>query len=284
MLALPKVQDSLSRFERIVIALNDAPLAWRADFAMVAVSLLTEAYRVEAELARAEIEYNPVKLQRWSRSVDDFAAKLFPLLVDIENNLPVTLAIANGTTVMLTVDEGRVMLMHPRPSQQQVFEYNVLELFCQSVPCDQLLNDQLMEGSTRSSSAVVLPQWQFTATSRVCVYDGIRIVFSSDVEVGWMRETCNQLFQEVSDVLREIRHQANQSVRVEWQYLSLKFNSTGQQHLLQLNRAGDAIPLSVPTLYRYPAALKAFIPWVSAKLSGGELSVELKFEELQPSS
>jgi hypothetical protein len=285
--AVSQSGDSLSRFERIVIALNDAPLGWRAEFANVALSQLLEAYRFEVDLARSEFESDNLKLQRWARTVDKFADQLIPLLVDVEQELPVTLTLENGSTAMLTVAGRSVMLNHPRLSEQRVYEYKLLEQFCHSIPCDRLLNDQSAQtaaGYSASTTLAASPQYQFTEDRRICAYDGIRIVFPTKVDVALMRETCKRFFQEVAAVLGEIGRQTNQSVRVEWDYLRLNPTPPGQLNLLQLNRAGDASPLSLPVLYQSPAVLEAIIPWLSAKLSGGERAVELESSQLRPNN
>lgn len=278
---MPQSNDMLSRFERIIIALRDAPPEWRTEFASLSVSQLADAYRAEAGLARQENSPEKFKLFKWANAVDQFADQLLLIQSEIDRGEPVDIALENESSAIVTVGNEKVMLTHPRPEQQNIFEYNLLEKYCQAVPCDELLIHRAIERNETTQAVPPEPQWSFTVDSRFCAYDGIRINFPLATDVPAMRKICSQVFREAENLLEKIRDQINRSVRVEWQYVMLEPMQSEQGQILKLNRAGDAVPLDGPFEYLHDELLKAVIPWLVAKVNDDKAALELQASQLR---
>ena len=76
--AIADVDRSLSRFNRIAVAISKEAEPLRAEFALAAISEMTAAYTTEAELARLDARRGSGRkdLLRWAGAVDAYAAEL----------------------------------------------------------------------------------------------------------------------------------------------------------------------------------------------------------------
>lgn len=155
--------DTGSHFARTLRALERADAGSRADFAGIALWQLTGAYRAEADLARQELQAiaaNPKadrqaveraqqKNRHWSSSVDQYAGRLMLLQRRVEAGAAVDFILSPVTETVLVVEGEQVVLAHPRPGKQAIFEQSVIEQFCQLRDCAALTGP----GATAARSA-----------------------------------------------------------------------------------------------------------------------------------
>lgn len=271
---------SMSRFERTILALQRAPAEDRANFALIALSQLTETYYAEADLARHDSTGSELKQMRWSRAVERYARQMITVQEDIANGFPVALGLQPKTEAIVIVDGRRIPLSHPRPLQQSAFEQQILAQFCESGYCDSMSTPSSTTKTFSSSLEHIKPQWTFTATGPACSQDGLHFTFAANTSLGAIRPFCESLFREINTLLNEIHWQQQHDVTIEWQQLLLSELPAQSRHMLQLNAAGDTLLLELPVIFRNSGLLTTISPWLAARLSGNEHSLTIKASTL----
>lgn len=291
-----------SRYDRTIRALQVAEAEWRSDFAGIALWQLAGAYYAEADLARQDMQRRDLntaagsaqqKQRHWSSSVEQYASQLTRFQRRVEEGGAVLFDLSPVTEAVLQVDGIQVMLAHPRPQQQAVFEQKILEQFCQLRDCAALTGlmdvaakrswsateedaitavEPASAGTSQPSAAqrAVKPGWEFTANGSVCTYGGLRLRFVPGANPGAVRNLCLDLFAEIAVLLEGLRQQQQYGVRMDWSALAFS------QSMLQLNRDSDLLRLQAPLLQANPALLRSLTPWLAAQLSGEQTMLELQ--------
>ena len=260
-----------SRYQRVALALVDAPAEQRRAFAQIAITALAEVYIAEADLARSEARISDPDRDKlhWAGSVDRFTEKLLNLSDALQGEALVTV-LANDLRgpVALAVGEHRLMLSHPRDRQQEVFEQAVLDSFCRMDNCAQLLPSIEDTRGVPVSSQAPLVEWEFTASGIVCSSEDLRLGFDSGVPTSRVKDFCQQIHLELSGLLRELRRQLNQGVVVDWAVLEVEQRSDQAGHLVRLNRAGDSVLLRLPVLSATPGFIDTLGAWFQQHAAG----------------
>lgn len=268
----------VSRFERTMGALQSGSSEQGVAFARIALASLADAYAVEATLARQQAgsAQADAGLRGWSAAVDGYARQMSLLLGDIELGYPVRLIVGSGATPAVAVADRVVILSHPRPSQQAVFETEILQQFCSRHSCD----DTALETGPAEPIPVytghIRPAWSFTQDGPSCSHDGIAVHFSSERNLANSRAICEQLMREVELLADEMAWQYRHAVSIDWGGLTIAATPGGPEHMVRLNSAGDVLLVSVPLLFSTPGLLPEIVPWVRQRLGGGEaVSIDL---------
>ncbi|MCB1704486.1 MAG: hypothetical protein KDI17_06470 [Halioglobus sp.] len=270
--------ETLTYFQRTVQYLQDAAPQVRSDFATTALTSLAIAYSEEARLAREQARRagHSAHLWAWSAAVDRWAGQVPLLLDDIALGFPVQLTLATDGSLAVMVADRTVILSHPRLYQQGVFEQGILKAFCASHRCEQWAPDGGGAAPVRASSLRVRPDWVFSAQGSSCTYRGISVRFPNAQDMAGSRQLCQQFLQEVTALADELSWQQRHQVAIEWSRLVIQATPGRPEHMLQVNAAGDAVLVTVPTLYRSAAAFEAVLPWIRSRVAGqGEVRVDL---------
>lgn len=256
-------EPGATRFQRTVDALQLASNDQRNRFARTALLQLAEVYMAEADLARNEAEQaESAKLRGWSRAVDQYAAQLILVVDDMDLGFPVELQ-NNAREVSSVAVGGRVvMLAHPRPGQQPLYEQAVLQSFCTGDTCARLTAELEGHEPIAMTATRVKPRWEFGTEGPVCSYRGLSLRFSSGGDLAAQRSLCEQMLQEAEALAVELAWQHRHGVDIDWDQLSLRAVPGKPQHVVQLNPAGEAILLPLPLLHSTPALLSALAPWL----------------------
>ncbi|MBU3070017.1 hypothetical protein KOI40_09300 [Aestuariicella sp. G3-2] len=288
------VEASSTRYERTLLALQSAPEEWRADFALIALTQLADAYYAEADLARYSTNSSAgerksskeaEKEVQWSWSVERYANQLYGFQMSVESGIPVSLAKSPVTEAVLDVGGQQVMLSHPRPEKQSAYELAVLTQFCQLRDCAELTGSTDFatavtekadkQAAGPSGKNVVKPSWIFTADGPVCSYQGIHLSFQPRDNPGAVRRLCVQLFGEIKNLLEGIQGQQRYGVRVSWPDMTVVSESPGSVQLVRLNGAGDVLSVDLSLISSSPALLNQLKPWMALRLEGQGASLEL---------
>lgn len=128
-----------SLFERTVLSVESASPELRNEFASIALYYLSEAYWAEARKARSDADNGNKKLMKWAKAVQRQARHFSMLQESAAYGLPVRLAMPRRSDAIIEVGDQRVLLTHPRPSQQAALEAQILQQFCQSGQCYDIL-------------------------------------------------------------------------------------------------------------------------------------------------
>lgn len=271
-----------SRFQRTVVYMREATPGLRADFADTALRHLSVAYTLEAELAREEagMPGGDRTLLAWSVAVEQYASALPLLLEDIELGFPVELSVAREESPGVAVAGRTVILSHPRPDQQSVFEGAVLADFCARHDCEQFTPGTDSPQPIPVTTTLVKPDWSFTEKGPICAYRGIEVRFSGNRELARHRMICEQFLQEVMTLIDELAWQRRHAVKIDWDGLVIKLTPHRPEHRVQLNANGESILLAVPLLYGSPGLLQDITGWLRLRLDGDQ-SATLQIEAVQ---
>lgn len=280
-LALSAAQEdtaALSRFERTVALLKDGSTEQSLAFATIALARLADAYAGEARLAREQARGSDgsASLRSWSVAVDGYSRQMALLLDDIELGYPVRLVQGGGSSPAVAVGDRVVILGHPRPSQQDAFEQEILREFCAGFRCDFAVLEQGAPDPIPVYTGHVRPAWSFTQDGPSCSYGGITVYFTSERNLANSRTICEQLMREAELLADEMAWQYRHAVSIDWQGLSIEATAGGPEHMVRLNGSGDVLLVSVPLLFSTPGLLPAIVPWVQQRLDGGkDVDIEL---------
>ncbi len=289
----------MSRFERTVAYLQDAPAAQQTDFAIVALAELVAVYMAEADLARAssaQPQGSPrAALLGWSIAVDEYANRLLLVLDELEQGQPVTLRPGQPGPAVVTVAGHAVILGHPRADQQGAFEQRVLTDFCSRHDCVTATAATATAATTTTAATTattatttqaepipvtivrVNPLWTFTASGPVCSIDGIEVAFNSSSNLASLRGICEQFVQELAALANELAGQRRHGVALEWDGFMLSATPGRPEHLVRLNGAGDSVLVTVPLLFGSPNLLADVKPWLAARV-GGEAAPTVRLD------
>ena len=260
-----------SRYQRIVLALEEADDDWRATYAEAALSFLAEIYLAEADLARAQAtsdETDP-KLLGWSKAVEQYAGQLLLIQEDVDLGFPAEVHAEVLGPPRLVVGGRSVILNHPREDQQLVYEQTVLAEFCRQRDCETLLPAGSEAAPIPMSAPAVTPDWRFTASGPVCSGNGVSVQFSPSAELSRIKPLCRQLLQELSALRNDIRWQQRHGVVVDWDIIAIASTTQRPEHIVLLNSVGDTTLISLPLLHSSPGLLAAVIPWLAIPQQGG---------------
>jgi len=249
--------------------LKDAPLEERADFALVALSELIEAYSRETAQARAELLRTDGNrdLPRWVRAVDDLILELQGLLDALSPETPVQIIERDAETVYLIVDGSPVLLNGPRISDRAMLEQRVAERFCSRNYCDDLFEDELPH-ATALATLESPTLWRFSDQGGpVCASgDGLELQFRSAFDLGHKREICTRMVAELNSLITALRTNISNGKPVEWEYLAIDPGPGTDLQQVIFNAAGDYLLLSLPSLSGAEQFLRASLPWVEARV------------------
>jgi len=249
--------------------LKDAPLELRADFALVALSELIEAYSQEADRARAELRRTGGNsdLSRWVRAVDALILELQGLLDALGPDTPVQIMGRDAQTLYLIVDGNPVLLSGPRASDRAMLEQRVLERFCSRNYCDDLLEDHLPQAAA-SVTREPPPSWRFSDQGGpVCTSGtGLELQFRSASDLRRKRELCTQVVAELNSLITALRDSISNGKPVDWEYLAMHPDSGTDLQRVVLNAGGDYLLLPLPSLSGAQQFFKASLPWVAARV------------------
>jgi len=270
-MVLEQTDRAQTRFQRTVIELQAADPQLRSAFATTALSKMSDAYALEARLARQQAgRGGNSHLAAWSATVDRYASQLPQLIDDIELGLPVRFTTGEEASLAITVGDQTVIVSHPRLNQQSALEQSILTDFCSHQDCKQFSPDDTDASPIPDSTVHVHPSWNFSEQGWNCSHSGITVHFDSDQNMEHARLICEQFMQEVVLFTREIAWQERQGVSIEWDRMDIRPTPQGPEHSVQLNAAGDSMLLTVPLLYATPGLLVQVLPWIRQQVSGGQ--------------
>ncbi|MFT6958634.1 MAG: hypothetical protein ACJAYC_003654 [Halieaceae bacterium] len=270
--AEPVVPSTLSRYQRILLALQTQEGGWKASFADAALSQLVEIYLAEADLAMFQAgEKNPnPKLYGWSRAVEQYANQLVRVQEDIKRGLPVALYVDVLGPPRIVIGGRSVILNHPREDQQRVYEAIAVTDFCRRRDCDSLIKEDTEPTPIPMSAPVTEPDWRFTRAGPVCAGHSVEVHFDSRADLSRVKPLCRQLLQELAALQNDLSWQQRHGVHLDWDFLETRAIPEKPVHLVTLNDLGDSLLLAVPFLHDRPGLLRDVTPWLVSQQSGDQ--------------
>lgn len=267
-------ESALSRFERTIAYLKQAPEGTRTDFASSALLELAAAHAREAALAREEIELKGPnrKLRGWAGAVDQYSRQMELLQQEAVAGAPVEFVRGEDGFLGLTVSGRMVIFNHPRSAQQSGFEQAVLAEFCSRHACEQFTPSAESYAPISVTTALVKPAWNFTDHGPVCSYQGVEIHFSIDQQLSPARRFCGRFLQELMILADELAWQRRHAVEISWPDLVIYPTPGGTLHRVQLNAAGDSLLVSVPLHFASEELLEKVSGWLQLRVEQSRAS------------
>lgn len=278
LLAQAACAAEMSRFQRLVVSLEQAESPSRSHFARIALLEMAEIHIAEAGLARQQsVEAErPERLLGWSLAVEAYARELLQLHEEVERGAQVALLPALLADPGIVVGPRSIIISHPRGDQQETLEQAIIKRFCEQEDCLRLLSAEIEVAPEPilASSSSRPPSWSFTRSGPVCEQDGLQIQFPAAGGRGagslaQHRSLCEQLFSELQLLAAELRTQLRQGVVPDWRELSISATPHRPEHSVRLNSAGDGVLLAVPLLHSTPGLLARIIPWLRPLAESG---------------
>ncbi|TXS89294.1 hypothetical protein FV139_20375 [Parahaliea maris] len=248
-------------------------------FANSALEALVEVYYAEADLAlrEAEDEEDGKDRRSWALSVESYTQLLLAARNSVTAGEVVRLfSGVGGEAAMVVAGEHRVMLSHPRGDQQAAYEQQVLNTFCRSADCEDLLPTPLVTDAPAPPPPVpVQIQWSFNQDGMNCQYQGISLVFTRHNEPRRARSLCEQLYSELASLAEELRWKIWRGVSIEWARLDIQRRIGQTGHSVRLNSAGDVLLLRLPVLAANGPLFKATQGWLRNTVADTEDGFQL---------
>ena len=260
-----------SRLAQLAMTLGDAPQAMQADFAVMAIAHMVEAYSAAAERARLEAAQLPPDRDpgRWAGAVDAYAAELRALAGRINTETIPVIRIGPENTVTLVIDGTPVMVNGPQAAQQAAFEQQIIERFCGLYLCEELLTGyQAPLPVSRPEKSVT--QWSFSQNAGpVCsTADGLEFQFRDMENLSGYRAACARIVAELDTLARGIERSRSSGVRLDWSRLAIQALPGSERHQVELNTAGAVILAPLPGLAATPELFTLLRPWLAARVNG----------------
>lgn len=270
-LAVAGVDQTLSRFNRIAVAISKEPEPVRAEFALAAISEMTAAYTTEAELARLDARRGNDRrdLLRWAGAVDAYAAELAAIGEALAPETVVGISIGADSSVYLNVGGRPVLVGTPSARKQREFEQRIIDRFCAAYRCEDFVSDPDLMVVRRQLQGQP-PSWSFSqyAGPACSTADGLELQFQTMQDLRTKREICTRLVAELNLLLAGIDAEVDAGARVDWNRLEIRGSPNAEQQQVILNGQGDMLYLAVPGLTEVPDFMRRTLPWLAARMKG----------------
>ncbi len=268
--AVAEVDRSLSRFNRIAVAISKEAEPVRAEFALTAISEMTAAYTTQADRARLDARTGKRRdLVRWASAVDAYAAELAAIGETLTPETVVEISIGPDNSVHLNVAGRPVMVGTPLAREQGEFEQRILERFCAAYRCEDFVDAPDL-AVVRKQVQGQPPSWSFSqyAGPSCSTADGLELQFRTMEDLRRKREICTRLVAELNLLLAAIAAETVAGVRIDWSRLEIRGNPSAEQQQVVLNGQGDSLSVAVPGLAEVPDFLRRALPWVASRAKG----------------
>jgi hypothetical protein len=265
------VDRSLSRFNRLAVAISKEPEPVRAEFALAAITEMAAAHTTEAELARIDARSGSDRrdLLRWAGAVDAYAAELTAIGEALTPETVVGISIGADSSVYLNIAGRPVLVGTPSARKQGEFEQRIIDRFCASFRCEDFVTAADLE-VVRKQVQGQPPGWSFSqyAGPACSTADGLELQFQTMQDLRRKREICTRLVAELNLLLAAIDAAVGTGTRVDWNQLEIRGSPNAEQQQVVLNGRGDTLFLAVPGLTEVPDFLRRALPWVAARVKG----------------
>lgn len=279
----PAVRDAAPDLYLGELAFNlrDQPAWIRAELALAAITEMAEAYSLEAERARLDVQRKGRKqdLRSWTYAVDGMARELAELANSLTSSSPVHIGVSQENSVYLVVDGHPLIVNGPRMHDQAALEQRIVERFCSFQPCARWMPEPLDAASEALQTAgSVTTHWSFSEDSGpVCMTDdGLQFRFQSMTDIGWKRRQCQRVVTDLHVLAKGISQRKRSGVKVDWESVAVVAVTGSDQQRVELNRDGDYFTAWLPGLSASDKLFVLLRPWLAAKVNGNDYSLVVR--------
>ena len=259
-----------SVLSRLASQLQAEPEAVRADFAAVALGEMIAAYELEFEqlsvpgqVSVAEI----AKQARWGRALQRFLDELYAAREELDAGALVDVLLSPPAALQLMIGERIVAVGSPRIEKPQLFEEQIVQVYCASFDCD----PQLLEPAQAMQVKVAARGgWSFAA-GEGAIYetsDGLGFMFTDVCERSRKEQICLQVGAELN-LLSDVLATAQQhGTTVDMSVLRVATSRRGDHQLVVLSASGHSVRAFLPALAETPSLVVLARAWLAARSDG----------------
>lgn len=253
-------------------------MRWKSDrehraFAEIAVYALANAYRKEAAKALAEpavTRKQRRKRMRWSSATFNYASWLQGLGDGLEQAPRVAVGFGSDGLVQVFIADIPVLITGPRLGNMAM-ERDIVKAYCARERCE-ITPSRPEQRSSEPDGHHQLSTWDFDDKLGITfnTSEGIQFVFTDMSDRYRKQAVCLEFVEELKFVAQSLAAAQRDGHRIGWSYLGLKHNAGDEKHKVIINRRGDFLRLSLPSLGRMPSLWGQSRGWLRAKVEGRE--------------
>lgn len=272
---------STSPLKRLVLSLYQQDLATQQAFATAAISELAFSYQQEIQYALEEPD-NRAKNITWSNAVRHYSNQLWQQVESISSTTPIHIEFIKNK-LALRIDHQLIIISGPRYSQQSLLEQHIIERFCSEFNC-QKLQYTIETASPLQTARRSKLSWSFKKNGQfICKNNqGLQLLFADMQDIHNKRQFCQQLINEIDDLLINLQRFLDNGISINWQQLSIDTVAGEKRHQMRLNNYGDILWIPLPISVSQPSLIEQLRPWLRARSNkkNSTLILEIKHWQL----
>lgn len=241
-----------------------------ADFAWIALDEMYTAYEHETIALDAGKGGLPMTHPeaRWMIATRSYAERLRAIADTMSTETPIEIRVEDPGMLLVYVDGQVVEVSGPRIAEPNYMGQRIIERFCEIHPCDFLVTAP--EPSEKTRFERVEAVWSFAdGRGPVCVTNnGLEFRFADLRELARKRSACVQVAEQLRDLSLALREAADTGVAIDWSAVEIISTGAGRPEQVVLNRRGDYLLLSVPSLAISRTLQQISLSWVRARVRG----------------
>ena len=277
--AAARQPDPLIDFAR---KLDQAKPEALADFAWIALDEMSIAYE------RETIEFDPGEKRmpmahpkaRWMLATRAYAQRLRNIADTVSVETPVEIRVEAPGMLLIYVDGQVVEVSGPRIAEPNYMGQRIIDRFCEIHACDFFV--AAPEPADKGLPVHVEAIWSFAdGHGPVCVTsNGLEFRFRDRRQLASKRRACIQVAEQLRDLSLALRRAAATGVAIDWHAIDIISAGAGKPEQVMLNRRGDYLLLSVPSLASSRLLREISLAWLRAQVRGESIFQSFPHAEL----
>lgn len=242
----------------------------RADFAWIALDEMFIAYDRELIELGAQLGDSPMAHPdaRWMQATRAYAARLRTIADAMTPQTPVDIRVEVPGLLLLYVDDAVVEISGPRIAEPDFMGQRIVKRYCEIRECN--LATMLQDPAEVREPAVVKAIWSFSSgRGPVCLTNiGLEFQFKDIRDIARKRSACVQVAEQLREFSQDLKRAADTGVFIDWEVITIVSLGAGKPERVVLNRSGEYLLLSLPSLGSSKMLQQIALPWVRARVLG----------------
>lgn len=241
-----------------------------ADFAWISLDEMYTTYQQETiTLDAGDIPMTHPKA-RWMRATREYADRIRAIADNITERSSVEIRVEPPGMLLIYVEGQVVEVSGPRIAEPNYMGRRIIDRFCEIHSCELF---SATDPVTDPPAAAVETVWSFSdGRGPVCVTNnGLEFQFKNLRHLARKRSACVQVAEQLSELSDALRRAAATGVDIDWRVINIVSTGAGSPEQVTLNRRGDYLLLSVPSLAASRTLQQISMSWVRARVMGASI-------------
>jgi hypothetical protein len=242
----------------------------RTDFVWIALDEMFIAYDRELIELDAQLGDTPMAHPdaRWMQATRAYAQRLRDIAEAMTPQTPVEVRVEVPGLLLLYVEDAVVEVSGPRIAEPDFMGQRIVERYCEIRECD--MATTLEEPVEVREPVTVKAIWSFSsARGPVCLTNiGLEFQFKDIRDIGRKRSACIQVAEQLRELSQGLKRAADTGVFIDWEIMTIVSSGAGKAEQVVLNRRGEYLLLSLPSLGSSKTLQQIALPWVRARVLG----------------